>query len=66
MRGLVHVRAILSGIGVTVIPEDLVLGSAYQAFEESGDLSEDPMDQRLTNVVKGLIRTAKAPSHEEP
>ena len=65
MGGLVHVRAILSGIGVTVIPEDLALGSAYQAFDESGDLVEDPMDQRLTNVVKGLIRTAKALSHEE-
>ena len=49
-----------------MIPENLALGSAYQAFEESGDLSEDPMEQRLTNVVKGLIRTAKALSLEEP
>ncbi|PCJ55705.1 MAG: NADPH-dependent FMN reductase [Planctomycetota bacterium] len=60
MRGLVHVRAILSGIGVTVIPEDLALGSAYQAFDENGGLADDRMDQRLDKVVKGLMRTAKA------
>jgi len=60
MRGLVHVRAILSGIGVTVIPEDLAVGSAYQAFDEDGGLAEEQLSQRLENVVKGLMRTAKA------
>lgn len=66
MRGLVHVRAILSGIGATVIPQDLALGSAFQAFDEDGNLKEEAMDQRLTHVVHGLIRTAGALSIHHP
>ena len=60
MRGLVHVRAILSGLGATVVPEDMALGTAYKAFDAKGALADDAKQKRLTDVVKGLLRTAKA------
>jgi chromate reductase, NAD(P)H dehydrogenase (quinone) len=41
LRGLVHVRAILGNIGVLVLPDQKAIGSAYQAFDESGNLKDE-------------------------
>lgn len=41
LRGLAHVRQILSGIRVLVIPEQQAVPSAGQAFDESGALSDE-------------------------
>jgi chromate reductase, NAD(P)H dehydrogenase (quinone) len=40
LRGLVHVRSILSSIGVTVLPDQVAVGQAFQAFAEDGSLKE--------------------------
>ena len=60
LRGLVHVRAILSGIGVHVIPQEMAVGSAFQAFEADGSLSDEAMNQRLESLLVSLVRTAEA------
>lgn len=60
MRGLVHVRAILSSIGVLVVPGDVAVGSAFKAFSEKGQLLDDRIDQRLSATVELLVRTAQA------
>ncbi len=60
MRGLVHVRAILSSIGVLVIPGDVAIASAFQAFGENGQLVDEGTDQRLTAAVQSLVRTTQA------
>jgi len=60
MRGLVHVRAILSSIGVLVIPGDVAIASAFQAFGENGQLVDEGTDQRLTAAVQSLVRTTLA------
>jgi len=60
MRGLVHVRAILSGIGVHVVPGDLAIGGAYGAFAENGELKEERLDSRLEATVQTLVKTASA------
>lgn len=52
MRGLVHVRAILEGIGVTVIPDQKAISNAYQAFDEQGRLN----DEKQTSAVQDIAR----------
>ncbi len=39
LRGLVHLRAILGNIGVTVVPNQFALSAANTAFSESGQIS---------------------------
>jgi NAD(P)H-dependent FMN reductase len=60
LRGLVHVRAILSSLGVLVVPGDVAVGSAFKAFGENGRLLDDKIDQRLDATVAALVRTADA------
>ncbi|MHC4380322.1 MAG: NADPH-dependent FMN reductase [Planctomycetota bacterium] len=60
LRGLVHVRAILSGIGVHVVPGDVAVGNGFQAFHEDGGLIEEGTAARLRTTVQSLIRTAAA------
>lgn len=60
MRGLVHVRAILSGIGVFVVPGDVSVGSAHSAFAEDGSLLDEKLGGRLAATVATLVNTATA------
>ncbi len=58
MRGLVHVRAILSGIGVHVIPQDVSVPAAHKAFGDGGALVDGKLAGRLSAVVSALVETA--------
>ena len=60
MRGLVHVRAILSGIGVLVIPGDVSVPKAYEAFHDDGSLADERVAKRLQATVGNLVRIADA------
>ena len=60
LRGLVHVRAILSGIGMLVIPESVAVGGAYKAFADDGSLVDEKLDGRLGQAVKSLVETTAA------
>jgi NAD(P)H-dependent FMN reductase len=40
LRGLVHVRSILGNIGVIVLPDQIALAKAHEAFEPDGSLSD--------------------------
>jgi chromate reductase, NAD(P)H dehydrogenase (quinone) len=53
LRGLVHVRSILGNIGVIVLPDQLAIPKAYEAFEADGSL-KDPKQQA---GIEGLGRT---------
>ncbi len=59
LRGLVHVRAILSGIGVHVVPTQFALGGAHQAFNDDGDLSDEAKAGQLQAVVSQLVETTR-------
>ncbi len=50
LRGLVHLRAILSNIGVLVLPTQIAVPKAHEAFTESGELK----DASLAERVRGL------------
>ncbi len=60
IRGLVHVRAILEGIGVFVIPEQKAIPHAAQAFDESGQLKDERQAQGVIAIAQKLTEvTAK-------
>lgn len=41
LRGLIHVRSILSNIGVLVLPGQKAVGNAHQAFDENDNLQNE-------------------------
>lgn len=53
LRGLVHVRAILGNIGVVVLPNQLAVSRAFEAFNPDGTLK----DAKLQAGVVGLGQT---------
>lgn len=63
LRGLVHVRAILSGIGVLVMPGDVAVGGAFKAFREDGSFVDERLDGRLNKALKALVATTSALSN---
>jgi len=62
LRGLVHVRAILGNIGVLVLPEQVAVGSASNAFDDAGKLV-DPKQQAKVRDLGKLLATVLAKLH---
>jgi|APTNR8051073442_1049403.scaffolds.fasta_scaffold00013_110 chromate reductase len=56
LRGLVHLRAILGNMGVTVLPDQVAVGQAYQAFTPEGGLADAKMDHRVRQLGFTLTR----------
>jgi chromate reductase, NAD(P)H dehydrogenase (quinone) len=50
LRGLVHLRAILGNIGITVLPDQVAVGAAYQAFADDGTLADEKQQARITGL----------------
>jgi len=60
LRGLVHVRSILSNVGVLVLPDQKAIGTAYQAFDENDDLKDQLQQAAITQLGTRLATvTAK-------
>lgn len=57
LRGLVHVRAILGNIGVIVLPDQLSISSANNAFDASGKLKDEGKTKQLKALASGLAQT---------
>lgn len=55
LRGLTHVRSILSSIGVTVLPDQLAVSNASDSFDASGQLKDGAMQQRLESMTRRLV-----------
>ncbi|SCK06515.1 NADPH-dependent FMN reductase [Vogesella sp. LIG4] len=56
LRGLVHVRAILGNLGVIVLPEQLAIGSAHEAFAADGSMSSDKQQAAVAELGAGQAR----------
>jgi NAD(P)H-dependent FMN reductase len=55
LRGLVHLRSILGNIKVIVLPEQLAVGGAHQAFSDDGlSLSDDSKQELLQAYTANL------------
>ncbi|MEQ9639644.1 MAG: NAD(P)H-dependent oxidoreductase [Alphaproteobacteria bacterium] len=58
LRGLVHVRAILGNIQVTVIPQQAAIGGAGGAFDDDGGLKDENQRNMVLGVGKRLAEVA--------
>lgn len=56
LRGLVHVRAILTNLGVLVLPGQQAVSGAGKAFDDEGNLDESNQ-RRVDEVVTALVET---------
>ena len=54
LRGLVHVRSILSSIGVIVLPDQVAIPNAYEAFDESGRPKDERKQANVESFGSGL------------
>lgn len=59
LRGLVSLRMILGNIGVHVIPNQVAIGSAFQAFGEDNNLANDSQQEMLENVLNQFMSISK-------
>lgn len=60
IRALPIVRTYLStNFAMVVVPEQLALGGADQAFDEAGNLNKPPMDQMLAKLVGSVVQQAR-------
>lgn len=59
LRGLVHLRAILSNLGCFVIPNQLAVPSGHQNFAEDGSISNENFQKQFESVIDALVSTSK-------
>lgn len=56
LRGLFHCRQILTTLGVMVIPDQLALVHANDAFDDSGNLLDGKTQARVDKITGALVR----------
>ena len=59
LRALTTVRTILSNVGAFVVPKQLAVPLAPQAFDEDGHLTEEPRRRALEAVVEQVLETTR-------
>lgn len=57
LRGLVHVRSILGNIGVTVLPNQVAVGRAFEAFDDEGNLNDKKQQAQVEALGSSLAST---------
>ena len=57
LRGLVHLRSILGNLGCIVLPDQVAVSEAHEAFTEDGALVDDRQHQRIVTLGKMLAET---------
>jgi len=55
LRGLVHLRAILGNIGVLVLPDQLAIPLAHEAFDSNGRLKDSKKQAELERIASRLV-----------
>jgi chromate reductase, NAD(P)H dehydrogenase (quinone) len=56
LRGLVHLRAILGNIGVIVLPDQVAVGAAHEAFDDDGKLRDARKAGQVAGIAGGLAK----------
>ncbi len=57
LRSLTHLRVILSGINVFVLPRQIAVSQANEAFSEDGSLKDDKQNQAVLSLGRELAET---------
>ncbi|MHC2069078.1 NADPH-dependent FMN reductase [Bremerella sp. T1] len=55
LRGLVHVRAILQNIGVIVLPKQMAISQANNAFADDGSLNDSKQQETILSLGKSVF-----------
>lgn len=58
LRGLRHVREILSNIGVLVVPQQFALAQANKAFDEAANLTDPKQREMVKSCVETFVQYA--------
>jgi chromate reductase len=58
LRGLVTLRSILSNIGVFVLPDQVTVPTAHEAFDEAGQLKDDRKTKQIAGLAAHLVEIA--------
>ncbi len=56
LRGLVHVRAILENMGIIVLPNQVAVSKAHEAFDEQGNLNDKKQEQNMKSIGPKLVQ----------
>ncbi len=59
LRGLVHVRSILSSIGVIVLPDQVAVSKAHEAFDANDQLVDAKLQEKVLELGKQLATTTR-------
>jgi NAD(P)H-dependent FMN reductase len=59
LRGLVHLRAILGNIGTIVLPDQLSISTAHEAFDQDGQLKDPQKAKKVKDLAAGLVAFLK-------
>ena len=59
MRGLVHVRAILSSIGMFVLPDQVAVPKAHEVFDADGTMTNERLGGKVTSLAAELVKTTR-------
>jgi chromate reductase len=55
LRGLVHLRAILGNIGMHVLPDQIAIPAAYEAFAD-GKLKDERKSKQVASIAQTLVK----------
>ncbi|WP_440054826.1 NADPH-dependent FMN reductase [Pseudoalteromonas sp. T1lg65] len=58
LRGLNHVRDVLSGIGSLVLADQLAVPAAYDAFDEQGKIKSPELADKVSSLALQLVTVA--------
>lgn len=56
LRGLVHVRAILENMGVLVLPTQVAISKAHEAFNLDGTMKDQKQEQQVKKIGANLTQ----------
>lgn len=59
LRGLVHLRSILSNVGVLVLAEQIAVSKAGDAFQEDGKLKDAKQQSSVERIGEALANTLR-------
>ncbi len=59
LRGLVHVRMLLSNIGMFVLPDQVALPHAPKAFDDQGALTDESTARRLATLAERFVQAGQ-------
>ena len=69
LRGLVHVRAILAGLGCLVLPDQVAVPKAHEAFTQAGEaiaVKDEALGGRVAALGQRLVDVGTRLRPSEP